>query len=99
MEKASLLKIPVSNKVCVLYDPRDGRIVHTHRVITMPGGQDVTDEELETRAKERARQVGRDVSGLSALRVAPEDCDGSSHYRVDLATKKLRKLERPAAAR
>ena len=86
---------PVPSKICVLYDPRDGRVVHTHRVITMPGGQEITDAEAEARAKERAKQAGRDIRGLSALRVAHEDCDGSSQYRVDLAEKKLRKLERP----
>ena len=98
METDSLNK-PVSNKFCVLYDPRDGRIVHTHNVITMPGGQDVTDEELEERARDRAQRAGHDISGLSALRVAAEDCDGSSQYRVDLAQKKLQKLERPTLSR
>lgn len=98
MENDSLNK-PVSNKICVLYDAQDGRVVHTHQVLTMPGGRIVTDEEVEESAKDRAKRAGHDISGLSALRVAAEDCDCSSQYRVDLATKKLQKVERPTTSR
>jgi hypothetical protein len=92
--KNDSVKKPISDKICVLYDPLDGRVVHTHRVLTMPGGRDVTDEELEERAKDRAKRAGHDIKGLSTLRVTSDVCDCSSQYRVDLATKKLQKLER-----
>jgi hypothetical protein len=95
MEKSSFFNTPVSEKVCVLYDPQDGRILHTHRVIRMPGGQDSTDEEIAAQAKDCAKRAGRDISVLNTLRVAAEDHDGSSHYRVDLTNMKLQKLERP----
>jgi hypothetical protein len=90
---------PISDKVCVLYDPRDGRIVHTHRVLTMPGGQEVSDTELEARAKDRANHMKRDLRGLATLSFKGEECDGSSRYRVDLTTKKLTKLDRPESAK
>ena len=45
--KSELGNKPISNKVCVVYDPKDGRGVDTHRVLTMPGGRDVSEEELE----------------------------------------------------
>jgi hypothetical protein len=94
--KNDLANQPVFNKVCVLYDPKDGRVVHTHRVLTMPGGEDVSDEELEARAKDMAHRAGHDVTSLWTLRVPGEECDGSSQYRVDLAMNKLQKLERPS---
>jgi len=47
----------------------------------------------------RAQRAGHDISGLSALRVAAGDCDGSSQHRVDVANKKLQKVERPPASR
>jgi hypothetical protein len=94
-----LVSKPVSDKVCVLYDPKDGRVIHTHRALTMPGGRDVTDEELEACAKDMAKRAGHDITGLSSLRVPGEDCDGSSQYRVDLAMNKLQKLERPPKSR
>jgi hypothetical protein len=31
---------PESIRICVLYDPSDGRIVHIHKVVTYPGGED-----------------------------------------------------------
>lgn len=86
---------PVSKKTCVLYDPQNGSVVHTHSVVVMPGGRDVTDQELEERAKDRAKRAGHDIANLRTLPVAAEDCDGSSMYRVDLTTRKLHKLERP----
>jgi hypothetical protein len=85
----------VSRKISILYDPQDGRVVHTHTVLTTPGGQDVTDEELEERTRQRAERVGHAISGLRTLRVSSDECDASSQYRVNLATGKLEKVERP----
>ena len=90
---------PVSNKVCVLYDRKDGRVLHMHHVLTMPGGHDVSEEELETRARDMAKRAGHDITSLSTLRVSGEDHDVSSHYQVDLAKNKLKKLEGPPAIR
>jgi hypothetical protein len=98
MQRAPALEKPVSQKICILYDPRDGRVVHTHSVITMPGGQEVTDAEVVARAKECAKQAGHDVASLTALRIEPDECDGSSQYHVDLANKKLQKVPHPARA-
>ena len=82
-----------SEQTCVLYDPRDGRIVHTHRVVTLPGGRKVTNEEVEARTKEIAKQTGHDISGLHAMHFAANAYDASAVYRVDVTTKKLVKLE------
>ena len=95
-EEAPLAKKPGPGKICVLYDPQDGRVIHTHRVITFPGGQEVTDSEAGARAKERATQAGHDVRSVGTLLVADDDCDGSSLYHVDVAEGKLHNVERSA---
>jgi hypothetical protein len=56
-----------ASKVCVLYDPKDGRVVHVHGVTTMPGGKDVDRDELEQRATRHAKALGRSVEGLKSL--------------------------------
>jgi hypothetical protein len=33
-----------SVKCCVLFDPRDGAILHTHRVVTMDGAAETSDQ-------------------------------------------------------
>jgi hypothetical protein len=61
---------PVSDdasKVCLLYDPKDGRVVHVHGVTTMPGGKVVSHSELEERAKMHAKAFERSVEGLKPL--------------------------------
>jgi hypothetical protein len=83
-----------ARKVCVIYDPRDGRVVHTHAAITMPGGHEFSEAEVEASARDRAQRVGHDLAGLEVLSVADEECDGSSAYRVDLTEMKLSKIER-----
>jgi hypothetical protein len=85
---------PILDKICVLYN-REGRIVHTHREVTMPGGRTVTDDEVEAHGKELATAAGHDIRALSALRVAAEDYDESSAYRVDVEKKELVKQHPP----
>jgi hypothetical protein len=58
-----------SSKVCVLYDPEDGRVVHVHGVTTIRGGKEVSDVELEQRTITQAESSGHPVHGLRSLRV------------------------------
>jgi hypothetical protein len=58
----------------------------------MPGGQQSDDEEVAARARDRAERMGHETNGLHVLHVGSDDCDGSSHYRVDLTAMKLRKI-------
>lgn len=99
MEGEPLLNQPVSVKTCVLYDPSDGRVVHTHRVVTMPGGQESNDEEVAERAGDCAKRMGHETNGLHVLHVGPDDCDGVSQYRVDLTAMNLQKIPRPDTTR
>jgi hypothetical protein len=58
-----------ASKVCVLYDPSDGRVVHVHGVTTIQGGKEPTQAELEQRATTHARALGRAVPGMKSLHV------------------------------
>jgi hypothetical protein len=43
--------------------------------------------------------MGHETNGLHVLHVGADDCDGVSHYRVDLAAMKLQKITRPGTTR
>ncbi len=68
MARNPILKT-TAEMICVLYAPDDGRIVHTHSVVTLTGGKTVTEAELERRARERTgpgRKKGRGTSGVAS---------------------------------
>jgi hypothetical protein len=72
-----------ATKVCVLYDPKDGRVVHVHAVTVLPGGKEVTEAELELRTKAHATTLGRSVEGLKHLRVPLSAVRQGGHLKVD----------------
>ena len=78
-------------KLCVLYDPSNGAIVHTHWVTTLPGGRKIDEAELEKRIRERAAFRGRDVQGLKVLHVDPSEYKQGTRYQVDTKAGKLTK--------
>jgi hypothetical protein len=86
---------PEDVKICVLYDPKDGRIVHHHMVASFPGGQGANEEEVEQRTLARAASFGTDTSKLKALHVSGKDCDPSHRYKVDLKRLTLIELPKP----
>jgi len=83
MKANSPMPETVSDKICVLYDPSDGRIVHTHRSTTLASGKIKSDEEIEARAREIATEAGHDVKALHILHLAPEAYDASKMLVVD----------------
>ncbi len=86
---------PEAVRICVLYDPSNGRIVHTHEVVTLPGGRKVDEKEMERRTLQRAASAGVDTSKLKVMHVPPEEYDRTSLYRVELKGLRLVKLARP----
>ena len=58
-----------STKVCVLYSPKDGRVVHVHGATVAHGADPVSDEEMEKRARRHSAALGRKVEGAKALHV------------------------------
>jgi hypothetical protein len=97
LAKGQKVAKPEDVKVCVLYDPKDGRIAHHHLVATFPGGQRVDASEVERRTLARAASFGIDTSNLKALHVSEKDCNPSDRYRVDVKTLTLIKLPKPEA--
>jgi hypothetical protein len=91
--------IPNDLKVCILYDPKDGRIAHHHMVGTFPGGNRVDESEVERRARARAEKFGTKTANLKALHVSAKDCVPSSKYKVDVHSMKLVELPRPRRVR
>jgi len=80
---------PEASSICVLYDPADGRILHMHRVTTLPGGRKMDTKEVEARTFELAKRCGVDVSRAHALHVDPRDVKPSVPHRVDVRTRRL----------
>jgi len=64
---------PESVKTCLLYDRTNGRIIHTHQVVTLSGGKVVDDGEVESRAFAMAKKAGQDVSKAKALHISLKD--------------------------
>ena len=72
-----------SVKCCVLFDPADGKIVHTHRVVTMEGAEETPAHNLEERARHLAKGFGLDVGSLELMHVNASDLQPGVIYRVD----------------
>jgi hypothetical protein len=85
----------ISDKICILYDPSDGRIVHVHRSTILAGGKLKTDDEVEVRAKENAAAKGHHVGALNILHLPAEAYDISKFYAVDVKGKKLVERKKP----
>jgi hypothetical protein len=85
----------VSDKICVLYNPSNGRIVHVHRTTILAGGKLKTDEEVELRAKENAAAAGHHVETLDILHLPAEAYDTSKFFVVDVVEKRLVEREKP----
>jgi hypothetical protein len=63
---------PVSDqasRVCLLFDPKDGRVVHAHGVTVLQSVGAISDAELEERARGYAQHFGKKVADLQALHV------------------------------
>ena len=93
--KAGTNTKPEGVKICVLYNPKDGRVIHNHMVVFFPGSKMVDEKEVERRALERAARHVKDTSKLKALHVSEKECSPSSRYRVDLKSLRLVELPKP----
>src|SRR5262249_57937141 len=61
-----------SDRACVVYDAKTGRILHVHRVITLRGGQDPTGPQIEARALELMMKSKKRTAKPKTLFVDPE---------------------------
>jgi hypothetical protein len=80
-----------SEKACVVYEAKTGRIVHLHRVITLRGGKAPTESAIEAKALQLAGE--RSKAALKALHIDSKSVQSERAYAVDL--KKLQLVESP----
>ena len=74
---------------------RDGRIVHIHRALALPGATAPPDAEIEADALEFARRSMADAkSQLSILDVDDDDIEFGVEYKVDVRKKVLEEVRR-----
>jgi hypothetical protein len=73
----------------VVYDPRNGDIVHIHHVLTLGADPGPSGGEAEAEAIALARQLGHQVDDLRALAVPPDGPDPGIARRVDVRRLRL----------
>lgn len=72
-----------SSRICVLFDPKDGRIVHAHGVTVLQSATPVEPAEMETRARRHAQHFGKSVDGLKALHLPLSAIAGMRAFKVN----------------
>jgi hypothetical protein len=83
-----------SVKFCVLFDPSDGAIRHTQRVVTLDGADETPEEQIEKRTLMLATELGLEVKKLKVLHFDAEDIEPGKRYAVNPATGRLVEVER-----
>jgi hypothetical protein len=78
--------------VTAIYDPRDGRVVHLHHVITAAGATRRTPDDQQRTALEAAARLGVDVEGLELLHVSDFYPTAGKAYGVDVSVRRLVEL-------
>ena len=74
----------------VVYDPEDGRVVHSHHTVTWRGGEHPAKEEQERAATEHAEaEAGIDPERIAFLHLDPREVDPEALLRVDPKTRTL----------
>jgi hypothetical protein len=77
---------PVGNehsRVCVLFDPANGRVVHGHGVTVLESAKPIEPAELEARARRHALSMGKSVDGLKALHLPLEAIKAHAAFKVN----------------
>jgi hypothetical protein len=78
-----------SVKCCVLFDPKDGTILHTHRIVTMDGAAETADHLVEERTRQLAKDLGLNIQQLEAIHVDEKTIQPEVIYKVDLSKRCL----------
>jgi hypothetical protein len=84
--------VPVrSIKACVVYDTTSGQIHHQHRVLTLEGGDEPGESDMERDALARveARKSGHPGGTLAVLHLTHDAMPPGRRYRVDVTKKVL----------
>ena len=82
--------IPVkSSRACVVYEADSGEISHIHEVVTLEGGQEPTEAQIEADVTEMLKRIGKPTEKLSMLHVPSESVQTHPLLSVDPRTKSL----------
>jgi hypothetical protein len=74
---------------CVVYDSESGRIHHIHHNVTLEGGHEPNQQEIEAHALAQLSDRGIKGGHLAAIHVEPDSIKPGSIYAVDPKTRKL----------
>lgn len=89
----------VSDRACVVYEPKTGAIAHVHRVVTTQGGYAYNEAELHTRALALAATRGRNVKKLKTLTVESHRLAPNVALKVDPKRRELVEVKRKTRQR
>ncbi len=82
--------VPVkSSRTCIVYDAESGRVHHVHQVVTLEGGQEPTEAQIEAHAMEIVRRKGKPTQKLKMLHLPSEKIPMHQLLAVDPKTKTL----------
>jgi hypothetical protein len=85
-----------SVKCCVLFDGETGAIQHVHRVVTMEGGTETSDAEMETRALKLAKDHGIKTTQIQIAHVDAKAFAARARYKVNPKTRALIRIDATA---
>ena len=81
--------------MAVLFDPETGRIVHSHRVFLFDKKRQISQADVEQRARTLATRNGWDVEKLEMLSVDSSKLKERAKHKVDVKSRSLVEMERP----
>ena len=79
----------ISERLCVVYERSSGEIVHTHRVVTLEGGHEPSDDEMAAYAVSLASRRRGSTERLETLHVASDALQPGRRYRIEHEHKRL----------
>jgi hypothetical protein len=72
-----------ASKVCILFDPKDGRVVHVHGVTNLNSGKQLDLTDMEVRTRKQAEHFGKSTAGLRVLHVPINAIRARGAFRVN----------------
>jgi hypothetical protein len=82
-----------SVKCVVVFDRVDGKIRHVHHSVTLEGGRETPERDLQTRALALAVKRGLDPATVDVVQVEPDAIQPGTRYRVDVKKRSLVRAE------
>ena len=81
--------------MAVVYDPKSGHIAHYHRVHIFDAVRQISQSQVEERARSLASRHGWDIEKLETLSVDPSKLKRGARYRVDVKSRSLVEIVEP----